>query len=99
MNSHQKLQRARLSRRFTRSDGVSYVDEQGLLRSGVVQSIQCFNENTNQWSYSVKDSDSLKCLLLDEKSLKSKPTLNSGKYGGPLRGGAAEKDVVASSYR
>ena len=98
MNSHQKILKTRLQRRFSRNDGVAFVNEQGLSSAGVVQNVQ-LNEQTQQWTYYVRDIQTQEDVELAECQLTSVPGFNKGKYGGLSRGGASEKDIVASSYR
>lgn len=99
MNNYQKILKSRLTRKFSNSDGVSYKDDKGVVQVGVIQSVQNFDEQSNQWSYYVRNINTNIAILLSESCLKSEPYLNKGKYGGPSRGGAPEKDIVFSSYR
>lgn len=99
MNNYQKILKSRLTRKFSNSDGVSYKDDKGVIQVGVIQSVQNFDTQANQWIYYVRNINTNRVILLTESCLKSEPYLNKGKYGGPSRGGAPEKDIVFSSYR
>lgn len=98
MNSHQRMLKTRLQRKFSRNDGVAFINKQGLSSAGVVKNVQ-FDEKSKQWTYYVRDTQSQEDIELPEDHLISVPELNKGKYGGFRRGGASEKDVIASSYR
>ncbi len=91
--SHQGKNRPSHQRRFTRGDGVRLPDG----REGVVQSWDGAPvEGYKVW---VKPTDGGDWFWAAEKDLVSVPALNTGKYGGPQRGGAPGGWVGGNHYR
>lgn len=104
MNPSQKLVRSRAQRRFTRGDGV-HVDTGELAgRSGVVTTWRDSDDDHDEEAlrlYRVEFDDELQPREAEVLSglLSSRPELNTGKYGGELRGGNAGGWVGGNNYR
>ena len=91
--SRQLNNRHRLQRRFSSGDGVRLPDG----REGV---IKCHATSLEQGLEAmVAPQDGGEWVLVLEKDLVSVPALNTGKYGGPQRGGAAGGWVGGNFYR
>lgn len=91
--SHQGNNKIRHQRRFTRGDGVRLPDG----REGVVQ---CMSGDPNQgFEAMVRPQDGGDWVTAKEADLVSVPALNTGKYGGPQRGGAPGGWVGGNHYR
>ena len=93
MNSHQTQTRHRFTRRFSSGDGVRMADG----REGVVKSHG--GNPCEGFEALVEPKGGGAWVLVPEKDLVSVPALNTGKYGGPSRGGAPGGWVGGNNYR
>ncbi len=104
MNHYQALARARQTRRFTKGDGVvvlegPYRGQQGVVRDYGHVAVECEAERPYYVAFP-GDAPGLDRVFLS-KDLQSEPAGNTGKYGGPSRGGAYDGycGFGASGYR
>ena len=91
--SRQLINRHRLQRRFSSGDGVRLPDG----REGVIKGHSTSVEQG--FEAMVAPQDGADWVLVLEKDLVSVPALNTGKYGGPQRGGAPGGWVGGNNYR
>lgn len=93
MNPHQLMKRKRLERCFSTGDGVRLADG----RVGVVRAV---GEHTGEdgYFYSIEVSGQADWVSEHDANLTSEPGSNTGKYGGPARGGASGGLAGESQY-
>ncbi len=101
MNLYQLLARERQTRRFSSGDGVVVAEGPHKGRHGVILAIgNVSHRDEAQRAYEVAFTDAAReGAVLTSAELLSDPKGNTGKYGGPARGGAAGRWCGGNNYR
>ena len=94
MNPDQKMKAERLARRFSTGDGVQLPDG----RRGVIRAFGSPTPDRGT-ECSIEVEDKGPWVAAHEVDLTSVPALNTGKYGGPTRGGSPGGWCGGNSYR
>ncbi len=104
MNSHQKMALRRQARRFTRGDGIVICEGPFKGREGQIVAVgDCKDGQETTQTYHVQLQatalSTAESTAVTSAQLESAPALNTGKYGGPTRGGRAGGWCGGNSYR
>lgn len=101
MNPYQALARLRQDRRFTRGDGVLILDGPHLGRRGFVLyhgTVTLGCEAQRRYDVVFTDGAPAEGGVFRSIQLQSDPSGNTGKYGGPSRGGEPDGWLGQSGY-